>query len=540
MENNDIINSMKKGFETAFIDKETTSNLAYKPNLISNNYKEGKKVLTSIEDELLRCDSFYFSVAFITMGGLTPLLQTLKELEAKGIPGKILTTDYLSFSEPKALNVLAGLDNIELRMYSTKEAGQGFHTKGYIFKEGGIYKIIIGSSNVTSAALTVNKEWNTKFVTTESGELADDVFHEFNEMWNSKASKNYEDFIDQYTVNYDLIKKQKLITKGMEVPSIQQYKLKPNKMQVDFVTNLKKIVKAGENRALLISATGTGKTYASAFAVREFNPNKILFLVHREQIAKQAVISYKNVFGNSKKFGILSGTSKDYDSDFLFSTVQTMSKIETMQQFKINEFDIIIIDEVHRAGANSYQKIMEYFKPNLWLGMTATPERTDDFDIFKLFDHNITHEIRLQEALEEDLLCTFHYFGISELEIDGESFDDNIGVRNFSRLVSDVRVDYILEKTKYYGFSGDRVKGLVFCSRKDEAKELSNKFNIRGYNTVFLCGEDSQDRRKECVERLIDDNSEDRLDLCQYSRHIFSNKFYATLLKLSSHSWGVT
>ena len=120
MENNDIINSMKKGFETAFIDKETTSNLAYKPNLISNNYKEGKKVLTSIEDELLRCDSFYFSVAFITMGGLTPLLQTLKELEAKGIPGKILTTDYLSFSEPKALNVLAGLDNIELRMYSTR------------------------------------------------------------------------------------------------------------------------------------------------------------------------------------------------------------------------------------------------------------------------------------------------------------------------------------------------------------------------------------------------------------------------------------
>ena len=138
-------------------------------------------------------------------------------------------------------------------------------------------------------------------------------------------------------------------------------------------------------------------------------------------------------------------------------------------------------DEVHRAGAESYQRIMEYFTPNFWLGMTASPDRTDGFDIYRLFDNNIVYEIRLQQALEENLLCPFHYFGITDLEIDGEIFDDNTGVRNFSKLVCDERVDYVMQQAKYYGYSGGRVKGLVFCSRKDEAEELSKKFNQRGY-----------------------------------------------------------
>lgn len=507
-----IIKQMKNGFETAFIDKNIMSNLAYKPHLVSNNYKEGKKVLSSIEDELLKCDEFYFSVAFITMGGLTPLLQALKELEAKGVPGRILTTDYLNFSEPQALRTLANLKNIEVKMHCTDQANVGFHTKGYLFKKDTVYKVIVGSSNLTLSALTINKEWNTKIVSTENGEFIEDVFHEFNDLWNSNASKDFEDFINQYSINYEIIKEQKRIAKNACVPSIQQYKLKPNKMQIDFVASLKKIAEAGKDRALLVSATGTGKTYASAFGVREFNPKKTLFLVHREQIAKQSIKSYKNVFANTKNFGLLSGNFKDYKADYLFSTVQTMSKQDTMERFNKDEFDIIIIDEVHRAGANSYQKIMNYFKPNLWLGMTATPERTDDFDIYKLFDHNIAHEIRLQEALEEDLLCTFHYFGISELEINGEVFDDNTGVRNFNHLVSDLRVDYITEKIKYYGHSGNRVKGLIFCSRKDEARELSRKFNLRGFNTVFLSGDDSQERRNECVERLTNEDSPDKLD----------------------------
>lgn len=256
----------------------------------------------------------------------------------------------------------------------------------------------------------------------------------------------------------------------------------------------------GAKKALLISATGTGKTYASAFAIREEQPDKMLFIVHREQIAKQAIVSYKKVFGKTKKFGLLSGNSKEVEADYLFSTMQMMAKPEILEHFSKDEFSTIVIDEVHRAGAESYQRILNYFMPSFWLGMTASPERTDGFDIYSLFDHNIAYEIRLQQALEENLLCPFHYFGITDLEIDGEVFDDNSGIRNFTRLVSDERADYVLKQAEYYGYSGKKVKGLVFCNSKQEGIELAAKFNKRGYRSTFLCGEDSQAEREACIE----------------------------------------
>lgn len=507
-----IIENLKQGLDTAFINGALHSNLAYKPQFVSNNYREGHKVLSSIEDELLSCEEFSISVAFITMSGITPLLQTLKELEQKNVPGQIMTTDYLMFSEPEALDKLSSLKNIELRMYQSREAGEGFHTKGYIFRERDLYRIIVGSSNMTLNALTKNKEWNTRLVSAEQGEFAQQIIREYRELWNMPCTVPYDEFIEQYRTNYEIVKKQRKIAKQSEIPSIEQYRLQPNKMQEAFITNLKKLKQENVKRALLISATGTGKTYASAFALREDNPKKALFLVHREQIAKQAIASYKKVFGATKTFGLLSGNSKDYDADFLFCTMQMMAKPEVLALFEPEEFEIIVIDEVHRAGAESYQRIMQYFKPRFCLGMTASPDRPDDFDIYKLFDHNIAYEIRLQQALEQDLLCPFHYFGITDIEIDGEVFDDSTGVRNFSQLVCDMRVAYVIKQAEYYGYSGPRVKGLIFCSRKDEAKELSEKFNQRGYRTETLCGEDSQERRESCMERLTTDEPGNQLD----------------------------
>lgn len=508
----DNIKEISNGARTGFIDCSYQSNLAYRPEFVSNDYKQGKKVLSSIEEELANCNEFFISVAFITMGGITPLLQTLKELERKNIPGKILTTDYLTFSDPAALEKLAGLKNIKLKMFRTDAKTGGFHTKGYIFKKEEIYRIIIGSSNMTLGAITKNREWNTKIVSTENGEMAQEIIEEFQSLWEDEHALDFENFIEEYRINYEVVRKQKKIASSEKVTNLSQYKLQPNKMQTAFIKNLKKLQAEKKERALLLSSTGTGKTYASAFALREENPKKALFLVHREQIAKQALKSYENVFGNTKTFGLLSGNAKDYDSDYLFSTMQMMSKPEVLENFRQDEFDTIIIDEVHRAGAESYQRIMEYFKPKFWLGMTASPDRTDGFDIYQLFDHNIAYEIRLQQALEEDLLCPFHYFGITDLEIDGEIFDDNAGVKNFNNLVCDARVEYVIEQIKYYGYSGERVKGLIFCSNKREAKELSEKFNMRGYCTSFLCGEDSQEKREETIERLEQEELENHLD----------------------------
>lgn len=510
--NQSLVFQIEQGLATAFLDDTIPSNISYKPQFISNNYREGQKVLASIEQELSCCDEFTISVAFITMGGITPLLGVLKELEKKGIPGKILTTDYLTFSQPEALDKLASLTNIDLRMFHSRTENDGFHTKGYIFKNKGMYQIIVGSSNMTAKALMINREWNTKLVSTPNGEYTKEILLEFDKLWNSRNTEKYQDFIEKYRISYEISLKQKTIAKEMAVPSIEQFCLQPNKMQTGFIENLEKLRGQGAKRALLISATGTGKTYASAFALRDMNPKKALFIVHREQIAKQAIQSYKNVFGDIKTFGLLSGNVKEYEADYLFSTMQMMAKQETLERFDPEEFEIIIIDEVHRAGAESYQRILSYFKPKFWLGMTASPERTDDYDIFELFDHNIAYEIRLQQALEENLLCPFHYFGITDLEIGGQVFDDKSSLKNFGKLVCDDRVDYILEQADYYGYCGNRVKGLIFCSRKDEAKELSKKFNQRGLNTVVLTGEDPQERREQYVERLASDCGKDPLD----------------------------
>ena len=514
---NDKISELRNGFETAYIDGSVASSLAYRPQFVSNNHKEGKKVLASVEAELLSCDEFQISVAFITMSGITPLLQTLKELEKKNIPGEILTTNYLNFSEPRAIKKLNELKNITLKMYDVEAAREGFHTKGYIFKKEEVYRIIIGSSNITSAALTYNREWNTKIVSTEEGEIAQEIVHEFQELWNSEYALPFDEFYESYREKYQIIKHQRKIARQDEIVFIEKYKLQPNSMQVGFIENLRKIYEAGEDRALLISATGTGKTYASAFAMRELGFQKVLFLVHRNQIAKQAIKSYRKVFGGQVSMGMVTGKHQEYDKDYVFATIQTLSKDETLQRYSKTRFDAIVIDEAHHSAANSYKKVLDYFQPKLWLGMTATPDKRDDNlegrNIYEIFNHQIAYEIRLQDAMEEDLLCPFHYFGITDLDFiadEGKTSEEK--VENFRYLTSDERVANVMKQAKYFGYSGERVKGLIFCSRIDEAKELSVKFNKNGWRTLVLSGNDSEEARAAAIERLAGEESGNALD----------------------------
>lgn len=514
---NNLITELKNGFETAYINSSAASNLAYRPQFISNNHKQGKKVLSSIEDELLKCDQFQISVAFITLGGITPLLQTLRELEDRGIKGEILTTNYLNFSEPKALKKLSEFSNITLKMYDVDAARDGFHIKGYIFKKEEIYRIIIGSSNITRTALTTNREWNTRLISTEEGEVIQNIIDEFNELWNSEYALNFDEFYERYKEEYRIIKKQRQIARSEEIPSIEKYCLKPNSMQVGFITNLKKIIEAGEKRALLISATGTGKTYASAFALRELEFKRVLFLVHRGQIAKQSLKSYKKVFGNDISMGLVTGKCQDYDADFIFATIQTLSKDEMLEKYDRQAFDAIVIDEAHHSSANSYKKVMDYFTPELWLGMTATPDKRDDNlegqNIYEIFNHQIAYEIRLQDAMEEDLLCPFHYFGITDLEVISDAGKTAWEkTENFRHLTSDERVYNIMKQAQFFGYSGERVKGLIFCSRIDEAKELSKKMNAKGWRTLVLSGSDSENARTEAIERLAGEESDEALD----------------------------
>lgn len=526
---NDKIQQLQNGFNTAFIDASVQSNLAYKPQFIYNDNKNGQKVFSAIEDELQKCDRFAISVAFITRGGITPLLQTLQELERRGVPGRILTTDYLYFSDPSALDTLAGLSNVELRMYQTDRAGNGFHTKGYIFEKNEEYRFIIGSSNLTQDALTKNMEWNTKLVSTSQGEMVNAVLNEFDQLWNAEEyTKSYEEFIEDYRRKYEekqlfnkMVAKQKEISKQEAVPSVEAYTLQPNSMQRAFIYNLLEMRKKGVDKALLISATGTGKTYASAFAMRELGFKRVLFVVHRNQIAKQALSSFERVFGSRIKTGLVSGIRHDFDADFVFATVQTLSKQENLEKFPRDYFDACIYDEAHHTSAGSYKRVMDYFTPEFTLGMTATPDKRDDNiegrNIYEIFDHNIAYEIRLQQAMEEDLLCPFHYFGITDLAmISDEGTTREEQLENFRYLTSDARVNYVIEQAEYFGHCGDRVKGLIFCSRIEEAKELSRKFNERGLRTIALSGADSEDVRAEAIERLTMDVTSEEEDYLDY------------------------
>ena len=517
------IDELRLGFETAYINGSTASNNFYQPQFVSNNHKEGKKVLSSVEDELLKCDRFQISVAFITMSGITPLLQTLKELENKNIPGEILTTNYLNFSEPGALKKLNDLSNITLKMYDVEAADEGFHTKGYIFRKDEIYRIIIGSSNITSAALTSNREWNTKLISTEQGEMAKEIVAEFKELWNSPYALSFDTFYENYKERYQIIKHQREAAKLDEITSIEKYTLQPNSMQVGFITNLKKILAAGEKRALLISATGTGKTYASAFAMRELGFRRVLFLVHRGQLARQTRKSYEKVFANSVSMGLVGAGYHEYEADYVFATVQTLNRDEHLLQYAKDAFDCIVLDEAHHVPADTYRKIMDHFTPKLWLGMTATPDKRDDNvegrNVYEIFNYQIAYEIRLQQAMEENLLCPFHYFGITDLSMIG----DEEAARDFNMLTSDERVRHIVNQADYYGYSGDKVKGLIFCSNIKETEELSAKFNQiinpatgKNFRTIALNGSASEQERQDAFERLAmneDESSEDRQPL---------------------------
>lgn len=253
------------------------------------------------------------------------------------------------------------------------------HKRLYVQEWGHISRILTGSSNLTLNALTKNKEWNTKIISTEAGEYTKHIVDEFNALWNSEKAKTYDEYFDDYSLLYNsVVRHQKEIARNQDIIPIEQYTLTPNKMQLDFIANLLRILDENGSRALLISATGTGKTYASAFALRELGFKRALFLVHRTQITEQAKKSFDNVFGNTVKMGLLGGGYNDVDCDYIFATIQTMSRNETLQQFAPSAFDVIVIDEAHHSGAQSYDKIMNYFNPRLYLGMTATPDRRDD------------------------------------------------------------------------------------------------------------------------------------------------------------------
>ena len=492
---------LERGLRAGFIDAETSCSDEYRPLLVHNDKAAGTNLLSVIKRQLATCDSFHFCVAFVAESGLQPLVEVLTELRERGIRGKLLTSTYLNFNSPAVFRKLLEYDNIETRVYLGN-----LHAKGYLFNKGETSTVIVGSSNLTQTALTCNQEWNVLFRSYDRGGVLLQVSAEFDSLWSGPETVVLSgEWVDEYeeyrsthaqpAVRRATFSKADII--AAEYESIRG-KVVPNAMQRQALEALAVLHGRGEERALLVSATGTGKTYLSAFDVAATKPRRVLFLAHRRRILEASLKSYKKLLGDAYSYALYDPSKPCEPATCLFAMCSTICR--HLNEFDSCDFDYIVIDEAHRTGAGSYRAITSYFAPKFYLGMTATPNRTNnDYDVFALFNHVIAFQISLQDALANDMLAPFHYFGIADVAVDDESLDN---VELFARLSSDERVRHVTKKIEEYTVDKGGRKGLVFCSRNEEARELSNKFNALGYRTAALSGADSDERRSAIIEGL--------------------------------------
>ena len=482
-----------------YLSREIRAPRKFHPQLVLNT--ETTSMLRAIRDELKRANSFTFSVAFVSPRAIALLKQELSEFVGSGT---IITSDYLGFNSPAAFYELLNLRRfgIDIRLH----AESAFHPKGYVFRGGDGVTAILGSSNLTENALVRNHEWNLRVSATYESDLADQFVNLVDDQILNSSPLTRE-WIDAYAASY-----QPPTVRVPRIPLVdaseQQLEslIAPNSMQTEALEAIARIRDAGNARALVISATGTGKTILSALDVRAMNPQRLLFVAHREQILDRAIHEFRRVLAAPQgEFGKVSGSSREFDRRYVFATVQTLSRPEVLAGLSPESFDYILIDEVHRAGASSYSRVIDHFNPTFLLGMTATPERSDGLNVFELFDYNVPYEIRLNAALELEMLAPFHYYGVADF-----TFDDGHTTTEatpMSRLVAEDRVQHVLSALEIYGQAGVQPRGLIFCSRNEEAAGLSEQMNLntlhgKRLRTVALSGADSIEHRERTVERL--------------------------------------
>lgn len=489
-----------RDIDFGYLDKHVNSPKKFHPELVLNS--ESSSMLRALRSEIRRANSFTFSVAFVSPRAIALLKQELLDFEGVG---RIITSDYLGFNSPEAFAELLNLRKLGLDIRISEK--DSFHPKGYVFEQPEGVTAILGSSNLTAGALASNHEWNLKVSALRESDLAAQFTNLLDEELFSSTPLTQE-WIDDYSRDYQASARTKKRSRlGLDSEASDRPEtIQPNGMQVAALQAISTVREAKKDRALIVSATGTGKTILSALDVRAVDPKRMLFIAHREQILDRAIQEFQRVLqAPFSDFGKVSGSSRQEDRRYVFATVQTLSQQHVLDSIDPETFDYILVDEVHRAGAASFGRVLDHFKPNFLLGMTATPERTDGENIFEIFDYNVPFEIRLNTALELGMLSPFHYYGVADFTFeDGTSTSD---VTPLSRLVAEDRVHHIIKSIETYGQAGVAPRGLIFCSRKEEARELSRELNKQQLNgkrfrTEALTGEDSIEAREDAVTRL--------------------------------------
>lgn len=458
------------------------------------------RFIDKIKKSLKTCKSFYFSVSFIKIAGLNLIKNELEGALTRGVVGKIITSTYQNFTDIDSLNLFYSYTikykNFETHLDFSCFEDNGFHSKGYLFEFDDHFEFIVGSSNITRYALLKNIEWNVSITDSNKSESYKDAIAEFNNLWNKTFSLS-----DELIKKYRYVLEYAIEKWDMDIVDTNMDVIKPNSMQRKALKELARSRDLGVKRCLVISATASGKTYLAAMDAKHFDAKRLLFIVHRETILNEALKTFEKVFKESRTYTIFNNKETDLGFDFIFSTNTMLSK--HLDKFDKFEFDYIVLDECHHAVASTYQEILSYFNPSFVLGLTATPERMDNQDVFSLFSDNVPFELRLRDAIINDLVVPFHYYAIRDIYADYSYTDKQLISREISK---NINVDFIKSEIDKHRPNG-KLKCIAFCTSVEHSNRMAYEFNLCGLNAISLTGKNSNSERIKTIEDIQDDTN---------------------------------
>lgn len=490
--------------------KELNIDLAedYSTDVMTGDRDKRMYLYYQLVGSLRKAVSVDIIVSFLMESGVKMLLEELDHALNRGARIRILTGNYLGITQPSALYLIKRKlgDRVDLRFYNEKN--RSFHPKSYIFHYVDHSEIYIGSSNVSRSALTSGIEWNYRFSSQTDQKNYDKFFKTFEDLFENHSIVVDDEELKRYSKNWH----KPSVSKDLERYDIEEEPedtnvrllYEPRGAQIEALCALEDTRSEGAKRALVQAATGVGKTYLAAFDSMDYE--RVLFVAHREEILKQAAVSFKNV-RNSDDYGFFNGDQKCTDKSVIFASVATLGRQEYLNEkyFSKDYFDYIVIDEFHHAVNDQYRRIVDYFKPQFLLGLTATPERMDGRNIYEICDYNVPYEISLKDAINKGMLAPFHYYGIyddtdySKLHIVRGRYDEK--ELNETYIGNVHRHDLIY---KYYCKYGSK-RALGFCCSRAHAEEMAKEFCKRGIPAVAVYsnadGAFSEDR-SVAIEKL--------------------------------------